>query len=47
MVEEKNKSPELLTLEEKDRRTNLKKFCNSILQKIGELDNSSGDRAIW
>ena len=47
MIEHTNKSPELLALEDKDRRTNLKKFCNSILQKIGELDNSSGDRAIW
>lgn len=47
MSEQNNKSPELFALEEKDRRTNLKKFCNSILQKIGELDNYSGDRAIW
>jgi len=47
MVEQINKTPEQLALEEKDRRTNLKKFCNSILQKIGELDNYSGDRAIW
>lgn len=47
MIEHTNKSPELLALEDKDRRTNLKKFCNSILQKIGELDNYSGDRAIW
>lgn len=47
MTEQINKTPEQLTLEEKGRRTNLKKFCNSILQKIGELDNYSGDRAIW
>lgn len=47
MIEHSNKTPELLALEDKDRRTNLKKFCNSILQKIGELDNYSGDRAIW
>jgi len=47
MNEVNSKSPELLVLEEKDRRTNLKKFCNSILQKIGELDIYSGDRAIW
>ena len=47
MTEQTNKTPEQLALEEKDRRTNLKKFCNSILQKIGELDNYSGDRAIW
>ena len=47
MTEQINKTPEQLALEEKDRRTNLKKFCNSILQKIGELNNSSGDRAIW
>lgn len=47
MAEQTNKTPEQLALEEKDRRTNLKKFCNSILQKIGELDNYSGDRAIW
>ena len=47
MTEQINKTPEQLALEEKDRRTNLKKFCNSILQKIGELDNYSGDRAIW
>lgn len=47
MAEQINKTPEQLALEEKDRRTNLKKFCNSILQKIGELDNYSGDRAIW
>lgn len=46
MNEVNSKSPELLVLEEKDRRTNLK-FCNSILQKIGELDIYSGDRAIW
>lgn len=47
MAEQINKTPEQLALEDKDRRTNLKKFCNSILQKIGELDNYSGDRAIW
>lgn len=47
MIESTNKSPEFLALKDKDRRTNLKKFCNSILQKIGELNNSSGDRAIW
>ena len=47
MIEMNNVTQEMLALEKKDRRTNLKKFCNSILQKIGELDNCSGDRAIW
>lgn len=47
MIDSKNKSPELLALEEKDRRTNLKKFSDSILQKIRALDNNSGNRAIW
>ncbi|MFV0501482.1 MAG: sacsin N-terminal ATP-binding-like domain-containing protein [Bacteroidales bacterium] len=42
-----NKTPEQMELDEKDRRTNLKKFCDSILQKIRALDNNSGDRAIW
>lgn len=47
MTDNNNKTPEQLALEEKDRRTNLKKFCDSILQKIRALDNNSGDRAIW
>lgn len=47
MIDNNNKTPEQLALEEKDRRTNLKKFCDSILQKIRALDNNSGDRAIW
>ncbi|MCH5319574.1 MAG: hypothetical protein J1E38_07715, partial [Paramuribaculum sp.] len=47
MVEHQNKSLEEIALEEKDRRTNLKKFCDSILQKIRTLDNNSGYRAIW
>lgn len=41
------KSPELVALEAQDRRSNLKKFCDSILQKIRALDNNSADRAIW
>lgn len=47
MIDSNTKTPEQLALEEKDRRTNLKKFCDSILQKIRALDNNSGDRAIW
>lgn len=47
MNEGNTKTQEQITLEEKDRRTNLKKFCNSIIQKVNELDNYSRDRAIW
>lgn len=47
MIDSNNKTPELLSHEEKGRKTTLKKFSDSIIQKIKALDNNSGDRAIW
>lgn len=45
MIDNNNKTPELLSLEEKDGRTTLKKFSDSIIQNKA-LDNNSGDRVI-